>query len=408
MLGITDSSAQVVRDSVKIHFRQGYSLLEPDFGDNPRSLRRIADSLSVDMRDSIYVLRSIHISGGASPEGSVPLNKRLSEKRAGKLFTYLSQYAELPDSLMTFAYFGRDWGGLLRKVKADPAVPYREETIAFIEDIIERSKEGERESDNNVGRLSRLRGGAPYKYMYRTHFPDLRASQLTLTYERIWNPAKQAPLNMQAAAFAPQPIAPQRLQPLEVTPLPPFYMALKTNMLYDVALVPNIGAEFYLGRNWTVVGNWMYGWWKSDSAHWYWRAYGGDLAVRKWFGRKAAEKPLQGHHIGIYGQALTYDFETGGRGYMGGKPGGSLWDKANWGVGVEYGYSLPVGYRFNIDFTLGVGYLGGEYWEYKPVDKHYVWQATHQRNWFGPTKLEVSLAWLIGRGNYNVSKGGRR
>lgn len=27
---------------------------------------------------------------------------------------------------------------------------------------------------------------------------------------------------------------------------------------------------------------------------------------------------------------------------MGGKPGGSLWDKANYGVGIEYGYSLAI------------------------------------------------------------------
>ena len=104
----------------------------------------------------------------------------------------------------------------------------------------------------------------------------------------------------------------------------------------------------------------MYAWWKTDRKHWYWRTYGGELNVRKWFGKRAQEKPLQGHHLGVYGQLLTYDFETGGRGYIGGKPGGSLWDKANWGAGVEYGYSLPVGRRLNLDFTVGAGYLGGE------------------------------------------------
>lgn len=46
----------------------------------------------------------------------------------------------------------------------------------------------------------------------------------------------------------------------------PFYMALKTNMLYDVLAVPNIGVEFYLGKNWSISGNWMYGWWKRTAA----------------------------------------------------------------------------------------------------------------------------------------------
>ena len=38
---------------------------------------------------------------------------------------------------------------------------------------------------------------------------------------------------------------------------------------------------------------------------------------------------------------------------MGGEPGGTLWDKGNYAVGVEYGYSLPVARRLNIDFTIG-------------------------------------------------------
>ena len=59
----------------------------------------------------------------------------------------------------------------------------------------------------------------------------------------------------------------------------------------------------------------------------------------------------------------------------------------------------------NLDFTLGVGYLGGQFMEYQPIDNHYVWQATKKRHWFGPTKAVVSLVWLIGYGNINKKKG---
>ncbi|MDO4759156.1 MAG: DUF3575 domain-containing protein, partial [Rikenellaceae bacterium] len=180
----------------------------------------------------------------------------------------------------------------------------------------------------------------------------------------------------------------------------PLYMALKTNMLYDLAAIPNIGIEFYLGKSWSVVANWEYAWWKSDSRHNYWRVYGGDVALRKWFGKAAANKPLTGHHLGLYGQMITYDFETGKRGYLA--------DRWSWTAGLEYGYSLPIARRLNIDFTLGVGYHWGEYDEYLPIDGHYVWQSTKNRHWFGPTKVEVSLVWLIGCGNYNKEKGGKR
>lgn len=180
----------------------------------------------------------------------------------------------------------------------------------------------------------------------------------------------------------------------------PFYASLKTNALYDLLLIPSVGAEVWLGRMMSVNANWSYAWWSKNRRHNYWRYYGGDIAVRRWFGRKAAEKPLTGHHIGLYAQIMTYDFELGGKGYMG--------NKYNYGGGVEYGFSLPMARRFNIDFTVGVGYLGGEYYEYTPIDGHYVWQATKQRRWFGPTKAEVSLVWLIGYGNKNKPKGGNR
>lgn len=184
----------------------------------------------------------------------------------------------------------------------------------------------------------------------------------------------------------------------------PFNMDVRTNIIYDALLIPNIGVEFDLGKRWTVAANAMYGWWNNDRSHWYWRAYGGDVALRKWLGKAARRKALTGHHVGVYGQIFTYDFETGGRGYMGGKPGGTLWDKMNYVVGAEYGYSLPIARRWNIDFTIGAGYWGGIYHEYLPQDGEYVWQATKKRQWIGPTKAEISLVWLLGKGNCNQGK----
>lgn len=82
----------------------------------------------------------------------------------------------------------------------------------------------------------------------------------------------------------------------------PLYLNAKTNMLYDALLIPNIGLEVDLGKRWSIAANWMYGWWDNAPRHWYWRAYGGDVAIRKWVGSAAGRKPLTGHHIGVYGQ----------------------------------------------------------------------------------------------------------
>lgn len=186
----------------------------------------------------------------------------------------------------------------------------------------------------------------------------------------------------------------------------PLRMAAKTNLLYDALAVPNIGAEFYLGNGWSAAAGAAYSWWSNSPRHRYFRIYGGDIAIRKWFGARAKATPLTGHHIGIYGQLFTYDIEFGGKGYMGGKPGGKLWDNPQVAAGVEYGYSMPIAKRLSIDFAIGAGCWYGKTREYEPADGRYVWLRTRQRRFFGPTKAEVSIVWLLGRGY--AKKGGNQ
>lgn len=177
-------------------------------------------------------------------------------------------------------------------------------------------------------------------------------------------------------------------------------LAFRTNMLYDAALIPNVGIEVSFAKNWTASADWFYTWFSSDSRHRYWQGYGGYVTVRRYLTRQDADaQPYalpKGHHIGAYALGLTYDVEWGGRGYQA--------DHFGFGGGVEYGYSMAIGRRLDLDFSIGIGFQDGEYKDYDPEDDHYVWQATRKRHWFGPTKAEVSLRWNIGKSK----KGGER
>ena len=178
-------------------------------------------------------------------------------------------------------------------------------------------------------------------------------------------------------------------------------VALRTNLLYDAVLVPNIGIEVWLGKGFTLGADWFGTWLSSDAKHIFWQGYGGYLTLRYYFGKTAAEQRFAGHHVGLYGTALTHDVEFGGNGYQASKFG--------FGGGVEYGYSLPVHRCLTIDFNIGVGYQGGEYEVYRPTDDgtgHYEWLATYRRRWFGPTKAEISLKWLIFAPLKQKKKGG--
>ena len=179
--------------------------------------------------------------------------------------------------------------------------------------------------------------------------------------------------------------------------------ALKTNLLYDAAIVPNIGIEVVLGKQWTIDLDWFYTWFSSYRHHRFWQAYGGYVGIRRYFTPPNSKyaptgqspRSFTGHHLGAYVLGMTYDVEWGGRGYQA--------DHFGFGAGVEYGYSLPISHRLNLDISVGLGFQDGEYKEYDPEDGHYVWQSTRKRHWWGPTKAEISLVWILER----QVKGGR-
>lgn len=253
---------QDLQDSVRIYFKQGKIELVPTLCENQSALNRIADTMRITCADSAYHLRKILVEGGASPEGSVRFNRWLSEKRAKALFDYLSHYGELPDSLKTTHYLGRDWNGLIRLVENDPQLPYKEETLSMLRQIASEQKSGAQAEERHLQKIQKLRGGTPYLYMYKKYFPLLRSSKLHLWYEKVHRSEIPKPENLNseiqksdttAAAFIPpadtivappdtQSIASQRIRK-------PFYMDIRTNMLYDALLIPNIGVEMYLGKD---------------------------------------------------------------------------------------------------------------------------------------------------------------
>lgn len=402
------------KDSASVRFRQSHTELDPHFGDNAYELSTLQEKINQKLKaDTTIMIRNVHVVGGASPEGSVAFNKELSQKRAGKIYEWLADRYEIADSVVDFKFLGRDWEGLAELVATDPDVPDRKDVLDLINNILDsKSDDGSYEADA-LNMLKQVGGNIPYIYMYQHIFPELRSSKVYISFrnkiinENFEFPVIPSPVLSVDAGVPEFPILDIEVPFVNKSVCHPFYMDLKTNLLYDALAIPNLGIEFYLGKQWSISGDWMYCWWKNDNHNFYWRAYGGTLALRKWFGSKAKDKPLTGHHLGIYAGAVTYDFELGGMGYMGGIPGGTLWDRCNYMAGVEYGYSLPVTRRLNIDFTIGVGYLGGKYVKYEPKNGWYAWVSTNKLNWFGPTKAEISLVWLIGCDNYNRGKGGR-
>lgn len=416
---LANAYAASIQDSLRttIYFRPGYSLLELSYRDNAANMKALTQGIQTIKGNPCVQLQHIRILSAASPEGNSALNKRVAKRRGERLRDYLKETLVLPDSIFTVSSAGEDWQGLAALI-AKEKTPWRNKALQIIRHTPEWVTRNGKVVDGRKRQLQNLDGGKAWKYMLDNHFYTLRtgavvvcevktlaaestpsAAEASLEQARLES-ASQQPVS-QSPSSPPFPAISSQVHPSSESQSPPVasYFALKSNLLYDALLVPNLSLEASIGSGWTLGAGGMFAWWSKDAKHRYWRIYGGDLEIRKYFGTLSKSKPLQGHHLGIYGDFLTYDFEFGAKGYQ---------SKATYAAGIKYGYSHPIANRLNLDFALGIGYLHSNYKTYVPRDGCYVYQETKKRKWLGPTQAEISLVWLLGKGNTNKKKGGKK
>jgi hypothetical protein len=123
--------------------------------------------------------------------------------------------------------------------------------------------------------------------------------------------------------------------------------------------------------------------------------------VRYWWG----EPLVRGHFIGLHAPVAGFNIQLNDH-YRYQDPNHALW-----GVGISYGYAMPLGKsgRWGVEFTIGVGYLDINYNTYEGVcNGKYL--STKRENYFGPTRLGINFSYRIDRttrGNHNKTIGER-
>ena len=179
--------------------------------------------------------------------------------------------------------------------------------------------------------------------------------------------------------------------------------ALKTNLLFDAMSAINVEVEIPIGKRWSVAGEWVFPWWLYEKEQYALQMGNGNLEVKYWFGDHRKHGRLTGWFIGLYGGGGYYDIEWKVQGRQG----------EFWHAGLSGGYALTINRRGNwrMEYTLGLGYMGTGYREYVPemgADNrwHLMRRGGGHLNWIGPTRVKVSLMWMINYGHRR--KGGER
>lgn len=157
---------------VSVRFRMADDEVDPGFADNETALRKIREAIALVRDNKRTSLERITIAGYASPEGGTDYNKQLSGQRADALQRYISDTMDVPSRRFETFARGEDWKGLQALVTGSH-LPFREEIL----DILANTS-GDRRKES----LKSLAGGAPYRSMLETLYPQLRDA----CYINVW------------------------------------------------------------------------------------------------------------------------------------------------------------------------------------------------------------------------------
>lgn len=148
----------------------------PGFSKNRLELARIDSLLRPLLADSTVVIRSIKLTGYASPEGHYDHNVNLANRRIVGVMDYLSDAYALPSqSVFRLTAVAEDWDGLARALEASDR-PYKKDALQIIRTVPL--------FDGRELELMKLRRGDPYREMLTDFFPRLRRTEFVIEWER--------------------------------------------------------------------------------------------------------------------------------------------------------------------------------------------------------------------------------
>jgi hypothetical protein len=377
--------------------------LKRDFKTNRQAFDAL--DLLLNMPEIYHHIDSVLVIGAASPVGSAEHNYALSIARAKAMEVYIMwKHPDFDRNRIVQKAAGIDWEGFRYLVAHNDRVPDKGKILLLLsrtqnEELLLRELSGLPAATRNYLKtniFSRLQYvSVRFRMDDGSYIPSPEGSPLGNFLENKENKdgkdikENKETVNCDTVLIRDTLVRTEDIAFPAKKPAHPVF-ALSSNLLYDVALLPNLSIEAAFGRQSVLLqGAWT--WLDTRSPdYWSYRIQMLWVESRHWWGDRPA---LTGFFTGIYGALGTYDVRLCPKG---GEPWGSL-SNFSYSLGITGGYSLPLSQRWNLNFNLGIGYLGGEYNEYNHslCADCYPRRSTKQRRYFGPTQAAVSIVYKI-------------
>lgn len=170
------------------------------------------------------------------------------------------------------------------------------------------------------------------------------------------------------------------------------HVAVKTNLLSDVALSPDLALEVKMSRKWTMDINGQLNFWTVDNRKWkHWLV---QPEARLWFC-----DAFTGHFMGLHAIGGQYNF---GNLKLYDLPGSELSRLKDhryqgWaaGAGIAYGYDWVLDKHWNFEAEIGIGWIYTRYDEFECMGCGRRTRKDVPHNYFGPTKAALNIVYLF-------------
>lgn len=169
-------------------------------------------------------------------------------------------------------------------------------------------------------------------------------------------------------------------------------VGIKTNVLADAALSPNLGIEVGLAPKWSLDISGEGNFWTVNGHKWkHWLA---EPEIRFW----PCDR-FSGNFIAVHGIVGQYNFGNikNGIKFLG-SDFSQLTDNRyqgwGYGAGVAYGYAWILGKHWNLEAEIGIGWIRTKFDKYPcEVCGTKIGSGTH--DYFGPTKLALNFMYIF-------------
>ena len=171
-------------------------------------------------------------------------------------------------------------------------------------------------------------------------------------------------------------------------------LALKTNLLSDGFMNPNLGLEFGWAPKWTTDVSGQFNLWTlSHNRHW--KHWAVQPEARYWFCDRFA-----GHFIGVHVHAGQYNIGgVDGKVKFMGTDARKLKDSRyqGWfvGAGIAYGYAWILGRHWNLEAELGIGYSYTRYDRFRCAGCGKKVESDKPHHYYGPTKAAINMVYVF-------------